>query len=255
MEDPVNNIINPIVATGELGRYVAAALIVLVTMVVAHLCTKALRRLLNHESSLLPANSIFINIVRVIIWICGLSIMFSSCFGYDLTAAIAALGVGGLALSLGCQDTVANLIGGLQISLAHTVEPGNGVEVSGYRGMVQDVTWRYTTIVTAAGEQVIVPNSVINSSTVVKLPPVSTVRIALCVANTVRDLDAVTAQIVDAVRKNVPCLVEGEDNPRVVYTEVSDFAYSGTLIVQVEEGTDVAATKTAAIKAIAPFVA
>lgn len=46
----------------------------------------------------------------------GGSVMLSTCFGIDVSAAITALGIGGIAISLGFQDTISNLIGGVQVS-------------------------------------------------------------------------------------------------------------------------------------------
>lgn len=97
--------------------------------------------------------------------------MLSSCFNVNVQAAITALGVGGIAISLGFQSTLSNLIGGVQIVLAGIVEPGERIRISTYEGVVRDVTWRHTEIETADGEFVVVPNSVINTEALVKLPP------------------------------------------------------------------------------------
>ena len=40
-----------------------------------------------------------------------------------------ALGIGGIAISLGFQDTLSNLIGGLQVSLLRIIKPGDNIEV------------------------------------------------------------------------------------------------------------------------------
>ena len=54
--------------------------------------------------------------------------MLSTCYGVDVSAAITALGIGGIAISLGFQDTIANLIGGLQVSLLRIIKPGDNIE-------------------------------------------------------------------------------------------------------------------------------
>ena len=41
--------------------------------------------------------------------------MLDSCFGVDTSSLITALGVGGIAVSLGFQDTLSNFIGGLHV--------------------------------------------------------------------------------------------------------------------------------------------
>ncbi len=66
---------------------------------------------LNRDSNPLPSSSIIINIGRGVIWATGISLILDACFGINANAIVAALGVGGIAVSLGFQDTLANLIG------------------------------------------------------------------------------------------------------------------------------------------------
>ena len=97
-------------------------------------------------------------------WITGVCIMLSTCFRVDVSAAITALGIGGIAISLGFQDTLSNLIGGLQVSLLRIIKPGDNIEVGSSTGVVKDITWRHTTIRNGAGEEVLIPNSIISKT-------------------------------------------------------------------------------------------
>ena len=63
-----------------------------------------------------------------------------------MTAVVAALGVGGIALSLGLQDTLSNLIGGVLITFMRIVTPGDNIQVGAHKGVVQDINWRQTRI-------------------------------------------------------------------------------------------------------------
>ncbi len=98
------------------------------------------------------------------------SIILQSCFGINPNALVTALGVGGVALSLGLQDTLSNLIGGIQMTLMGVVRPGDNIEIGSETGVVTDVGLRHTTIITKLGETVIVPNSVISKTSLVQLP-------------------------------------------------------------------------------------
>lgn len=99
MEDLEHGIISA-VGNAWLGALITAAVIIAITAVVGHLLTKFLRRVLNYSDEL-PSSSIFINIGRAIVWVVGGSVVLSTCFGVDVSAAIAALGIGGIAISLG----------------------------------------------------------------------------------------------------------------------------------------------------------
>ena len=90
----------------------SVAAILAITALVSWFVTKFLRKLLQQDNSLLPSSSIFVNIARAAVWILGVCVMLATCFNVNVSAAIAALGVGGIAISLGFQDTISNLIGG-----------------------------------------------------------------------------------------------------------------------------------------------
>lgn len=235
---------------------VQALIIVAITALFAYVLRRLLRKALSRDGSLLPSSSIFTNIANVGVWACGLSIMLSTCFSFDLSAAITALGVGGIAISLGCQDTISNLVGGLQVSLAGIVSPGDFIEVGAYRGIVTDVNWRYTHITTTSGDAIVVPNAMINSQVVVHLPPPTCVKVPLRIWNTSRDLDAVSCSVLSAVKEHVHGIVvnEEQNTPRLLFTDTSDYAFGATLVVDVEEQVSYAAARDEVLRAVAPYL-
>ena len=125
------DIIQGIVHVEWLSTALTVAIALAFTALVARAVTKVLRRVLSHDNSPLPSSSIFVNIARIAVWAVGVSVVLSSCFGIDVSAAITALGIGGIAISLGFQDTLSNLIGGVQVSITGLVEPGDYIEVGG----------------------------------------------------------------------------------------------------------------------------
>ena len=129
------------IVTNELfGSIFWSVLIAAVTIVASRFAARAIRHILRRDGNPLPTSSIIVNIVRATIWVIGGSIILDSCFGVNTSSLIAALGVGGIAVSLGFQDTLANLIGGLQVTFMGIVKPGDNIEVGDERGVVQDVT-------------------------------------------------------------------------------------------------------------------
>lgn len=243
-------------AEGVGGLLLKAFLIVAITAIAARAVRKLLNKLLSRDGSPLPASSIFTNVANVVVWACGLSIMLSTCFNFDLSAAITALGVGGIAISLGCQDTISNLVGGLQVSLSGIVTPGDFIEVGGKRGIVSDVNWRYTRIQTMAGETIVIPNAMINSQAVVHLPPITCIKVPLRIWNTSRDLDAVSDEIIAAVENQVEGLIvdAAQNTPRIVFCDTSDYTFGAVLTIDVAEGIDYSAACDQALRAAAPFL-
>lgn len=136
-------------------------------LVIQHVLLRGLKRIFQRAN--IPTASILLNIVRIVIWAAALLAVLRPVFGIEPTLLLAALGVFSVAISLGMQDTMANLVGGLILMLTRNVRPGDEIEVTAQRGYVHDIGWRDTTIKTEQGNTVIVPNSVITKNTVVRM--------------------------------------------------------------------------------------
>jgi small-conductance mechanosensitive channel len=78
----------------------------------------------------------------------------------DIRPLLTALGVGGLAVALALQDTLANLFAGLYISVSSQIRVGDYVKLnSGEEGYVSDITWRSTTLRALSNNFIFIPNS------------------------------------------------------------------------------------------------
>jgi MscS family membrane protein len=96
-------------------------------------------------------------------------VMLLDRFGVNVNGLIAALGIGGLALSLAAQDTLADAISGVVIYLDEPFRIGDRIEIQGLGtwGDVVDIGMRTTRIRTRDNRMVIIPNSIIGKSQVV----------------------------------------------------------------------------------------
>lgn len=225
------------------------------TFILARIASQLLRRVLSRDDTPLPSASIIVNIVRGAIWVIGGSIILNTCFGIDTNGVIAALGVGGIAISLGFQDTLSNLIGGLQITFLKLVLPGDNIEVGATAGVVQDVTWRHTTIRDSAGLVSVIPNSVISKTALTHLAPVERMTVPFAVPRAaVGDLDELAGSLAEAAREAATGICPLAEEPSVGYTEIGELAVHGKIALQVEDACRVAAVKDAIIRAIAPLV-
>ena len=239
--------------TNDLHQWIAAVAIVAITAIAERVATAIIRRAMSHDGVILPSSSIFLNIARVGIWLCGLSVMLSTCFGIDVNAIVAALGVGGIAISLGFSDTISNLIGGLQVSLTGIIAPGDNIRVGSYTGVVQDVTWRQTVIKHLDGHLIVIPNSAINSTTLEKLDPAGVARIPISVATDGRDLDEAARAIEEAALMAASSVGKVVLEPYVFYTAVTEFGVSATLKFGMESPGHVTEATSAILRAIAPY--
>ena len=80
--------------------------------------------------------------------------------GVSIAPLLTALGVGGLAVALALQDTLANLFAGVHILASKTVQPGDYIRLSsGEEGYVVDINWRNTAVRQLSNNLVIIPNA------------------------------------------------------------------------------------------------
>ena len=95
--------------------------------------------------------------------------MILSINNINVNVLIAALGIGGLAFSLAAQDTLANLISGVLISLDQPFRVGDRIEIPNLDtwGDVVDIGLRTTRIRTRDNRMVIIPNSKIGSDQII----------------------------------------------------------------------------------------
>ena len=89
-----------------------------------------------------------------------------SYFGVNLTAALAGLGVGGIAVALAAQKTLENVIGGVSLIFDKAVRVGDMLKVGDTVGTVEEITLRSTRIRTPDRTVVSVPNGQIASLSV-----------------------------------------------------------------------------------------
>ena len=237
----------------SLQAWVVAALIILATAIVSAIVTRVIRRLMQVDGLPIPESSIIVNIVRIVIWVLGISIMLSACFNVDVNALLAALGVGGIALSLGLQDTIKNFIGGLQVTLMGIVHPGDHVVVDGVEGIVQDVTWRQTVVKDYDNNVHLIPNAVINATTVQKIDPDLLVITLLSFVNDGRDLDEMTREMELLAKQAIEKVTPLEKDPWILITQIGEYGIWAKMRFVLKEATYAREARDAALRAIAPY--
>jgi MscS family membrane protein len=78
--------------------------------------------------------------------------------GIDVTTGIAALGLGGLAIALGAQKTVENVVGSVSIVVDEPVRVGDFCKVGDVSGTIEEIGIRSTRIRTNDRTRVTIPN-------------------------------------------------------------------------------------------------
>jgi MscS family membrane protein len=89
--------------------------------------------------------------------------------GLPAYSVLAGLGVGGIAVALAAQSTIANLIGSLLITLEQPFRVGHVVRIGSSEGTVEDVGFRSTRIRTVDNSMLTIPSSAVVNTTVENL--------------------------------------------------------------------------------------
>lgn len=240
-------------AGNSLGiRVLIAILLAGILGFLIHLAVKALRKVMQRRDEV-PEVSFFVNLLRATLWIIGGAIILEVCFDINVSALIAALGIGGIALSLGLKDTLSNLFGGLQVIALGLVKPGDFIKVGSYSGTVQDVSWRQTTIKNRYEEEVVIPNSIMTATEVVKLPSPKRPTIWF-VATRYMDPATLNAQLcaaADEAAASVATIVEPSE---VFFDGFEGMGMKGRILLTVGENDDTNAVVDAISRAIAPLI-
>jgi len=99
-------------------------------------------------------------VLDVVIFVC-IGLVVLSTLGVNVTAALAGLGIGGLAIGLGAQKTFENLLGGIAILTDKALVVGDACRIGDQRGTVEDIGLRSTKLRTDDRTLVSIPNGTV----------------------------------------------------------------------------------------------
>ena len=141
-----------------------------------------------------------------------------------------ALGIGGLAVSLGLKDTIANVIGGFGLMLGRVIQPGDYVKVAGITGTVKDINWRQTIVRERNGNEMVIPNSILNTASLEKLDPSNECLVSVpFTAKAGVDVERMKADIVSTVEHATVGLANPQYKPVVKLNGFTPYGIDGTI--------------------------
>jgi len=145
---------------------VVSLLIVVASVIVAErLAVRSVASFGRTHATALSSVSLLASVVRMTVLVVGALILFQS-LGIAIAPIITALGVGGLAVALALQTTLANLFAGIQIIAARQMRPGDFIKLAdGNAGYINDISWRTTSIRDLYNNVVVIPNAALAAAT------------------------------------------------------------------------------------------
>ena len=148
------------------------------------------------DDHLLPFVRKFLRIAVVIV----AALVVVQNLGFSIAGLIASLGIGGLAVALAAQDTLANVFGSFMIIADRPFHIGDMIKYDSVEGKVEEVGFRSTRIRTLDRALVSVPNRLITNTAITNLTRITERRVRITIGLTYDTTPAQLRQAVEALR-------------------------------------------------------
>jgi len=100
---------------------------------------------------------LFSKLIKVLVWTVGIILVISN-LGYDVTALIAGLGVGGIAIAFALQNVLEDIFSSFSIYMDQPFRIGDYIVVGDKMGTVTKIGIKTTRLLSVQGEEVVVSN-------------------------------------------------------------------------------------------------
>ncbi|WP_062642998.1 mechanosensitive ion channel family protein [Streptomyces maremycinicus] len=217
-------------------------LIFVATVSAARVVAGLVQSVTSSRSGVAGSATIFVNITRILVLAIGFLVVLQT-LGISIAPLLTALGVGGLAVALALQDTLANLFAGIHILASKTVQPGDYIKLSsGEEGYVEDINWRQTTVRALSNNLVVIPNGQLaktNMTNYMRPEQQLTILVQVGVAydSDLEHVERVTSEVIAEVMTGVDGALPDHE-PAIRFHTFGDSRIGFTVILGVGEFSD-----------------
>lgn len=159
--------------------------------------------------------------LRGALWVV-IALAVLSNLGVNITAFVASLGIGGVAIALAVQNILGDLFASLAIAVDKPFEVGDSITVGDVNGTVERVGLKTTRIRSLGGEQIVMSNAELLKRTVANFKRLQTRRVAFTFGITYE----ASADEVAAVPPIVKALIEADPKLEYVRAHFKGFGQS-----------------------------
>jgi small-conductance mechanosensitive channel len=156
----------PLAWSSGLSQLWFVAVVTQVTLWASHAITYTMARYIEHRPDL---NRVTMTIVgmaaRAVVWVVAVLAILDN-MGVNITAFVASLGIGGVAVALAAQVVLGDLFASISIGLDKPFEPGDFIVVGGVAGNIEHVGLKTTRIRSLGGEQIVCSNTELLKQTI-----------------------------------------------------------------------------------------
>jgi MscS family membrane protein len=155
----------PLLYRAYYARFLAALLVACFAWLVSRIADRGFDHAVNRTRQRGGGESILVMMQRltriamlIIAFVAALALL-----GVNVKTTLAGLGIGGLAVALGAQKTLENIVGGVSLLMDKAVHVGDFCEIGGRLGTVEDIGLRSLKLRTLDQNLLVVPNGALAS--------------------------------------------------------------------------------------------
>lgn len=230
----------------QILQYLPAISSVIITLIGAVVIAKIITGILKYYGDTRPSLKslvpLFSKLTNIFVYFVAF-ILILNALGINVTALVAGLGIGGIAIAFALQETLSQLFAGMYIMTDRPVRVGDYIELeSGQKGYVEKIGWRSTRIRELPNNIIVVPNSKLAGAIITNyyLPEqemACLVQVGVSYGSDLAKVERVTIDVGKQVLKKVTGGVP-EFEPFIRYHTFSDFSINFTVILRVKEFVD-----------------
>jgi small conductance mechanosensitive channel len=142
----------------SLPGLIAAAVVIVLTIWIAALVSRAVKGGLHRRSASEQATLLLTKVTRWTVLILGFVVALQQ-VGFNLTAFLTGLGIAGFTIGFALQDISKNFIAGIILLIQQPFSVGDAIQITSIGGVVKVIDLRATEMHTWDGQVVLVPNA------------------------------------------------------------------------------------------------
>jgi small-conductance mechanosensitive channel len=144
-----------------------------IVIIIIYHAVKTIQALVDHSTELLIMRKdidvstieLLNRIIKSGLWIVALILILSR-LGYDVTALVAGLGIGGIAIAFALQNILGDIFASCSIFLDKPFKRGDYIIFGAEEGIVKKIGMKSTRVEALQGQEIIVPNKTLTDTTV-----------------------------------------------------------------------------------------
>lgn len=218
--------------TGLMVKSLSTVIVVIAAFIIMRVLRSSLRRLTEGKVRKHYRKSAY-RVFQIIIWIVALFIILGI-WGFNLTGLLAGAGFMGIVIGFAAQETLGNLISGLVMMFSRPFEIDDWIELSGYSGIVEEITLMYTIVRTFDGEIISIPNQMVSSNEIDNKSRAGTLRVKETIGIDY-EADPLRAKEIAEEEMSKHDLILDDPTPRAAIDELGDSSVNIVLLFWIEK--------------------